>query len=62
MAVPRDYITLHLQIKIKVQHVVRENIDVNEHERLHNSSLRHKVKEHHFYCCSTFQSQQGLQQ
>jgi hypothetical protein len=56
MAAPRDYITLHLQIKIKVQHVVRENIDVNEHQRLHNSSLRHKVKEQHFYCCFTFHS------
>ena len=32
------------------------NVDVNEHERLSNITLRQKL-EHGFYCCSTFQSQ-----
>ena len=33
-------------------------MDVNEHERLpvSNIALGHKVKEWHFYCCSTFHS------
>jgi hypothetical protein len=42
----RDYPTLHLdtQIKVKEQLVVRKDIDVNEHERLSNITLRHKLK------------------
>jgi hypothetical protein len=42
----RDYPTLHLdtQIKVKEQLVVRKYIDVNEHERLSNITLRHKLK------------------
>ena len=43
----RDYPTLHLktQIKVKEQFVVRKDIDVNEHERLSNITLRHKLKQ-----------------
>jgi hypothetical protein len=38
----RDYPTLHLDtIKVKEQLVVRKDIDVNEHERLSNITLRH---------------------
>jgi len=33
-----------MQIKVKVQLVVRKNMDVNEHERLSNITLRHKFK------------------
>jgi hypothetical protein len=41
----RDYLTLHLrQIKIKEQLIVIEDMDVNEHERLSNITLRHKLK------------------
>ena len=32
------------QIKEKEQLVVRKDVDVNEHERLSNITLRHKVK------------------
>ena len=41
----RDYPTLHLdtQIKVKEQLVVRKDMDVNEHERLSNSTTRHKL-------------------
>ena len=42
-----DYPTLHLdtsQIKENKQLVVRKDIDVNEHERLSNITLRHKLK------------------
>ena len=39
----RDYQTLHLDInKVKEQLVVRRYMDVNEHERLSNITLRHK--------------------
>jgi hypothetical protein len=39
----KDYPTLHLiQIKVKEQLVVRKDMDVNEHERLSNITLRHK--------------------
>jgi hypothetical protein len=31
-------------MKIKEQLVVRKDIDVNEHERLSNITLRHKLK------------------
>ena len=37
----------------------RKDMDVNEHERLSNITLRKtqiKVKDQRFYCCSTFQS------
>ena len=43
-------------------YIVTKDIDVNEHKKLSNITLRHKlkynvlVKEHHFYCCSTFNS------
>jgi hypothetical protein len=33
-----------LQIKVKEQFVVRKDMDVNEHERLSNITLRHKIK------------------
>ena len=41
-----DYPTLHLDTTIKVneQLVVRKDIDVNEHGRLSNITLRHKLK------------------
>ena len=32
------------QMKVKVQLVVIKNMDVNEHERLSNITLRHKLK------------------
>jgi hypothetical protein len=32
------------QIKVKEQLVVRNDMDVNEHERLSNITLRHKLK------------------
>ena len=32
------------QIKVKEQLVVRKNIDVDEHERLSNITLGHKLK------------------
>ena len=32
------------QIKVKKQLVVRKYMDVNEHERLSNITLRHKLK------------------
>ena len=32
------------QIKVKEQLVVRKDIDVNEHERLTNITLRHKLE------------------
>jgi len=32
------------QIKVKKQLVVRKDMDVNEHERLSNITLRHKLK------------------
>ena len=35
--------------------LVKKDMDVNEHERLSNIMLRHKVKEQCFYCFSTFQ-------
>jgi hypothetical protein len=31
-------------MKVKEQLVVRKDIDVNEHERLSNITLRHKLK------------------
>jgi hypothetical protein len=37
--------------------LLKKDMDVNEHERLSNITLRHKVKEQCFYCFSTFQSQ-----
>ena len=42
----RDYPTLHLDIHIKVkeQLVVRKDIDVNEHERLSNFTLKNILK------------------
>ena len=41
----RDYPTYHLeQTKVKEQLVIRKDMGVNEHERLSNISLRHKLK------------------
>ena len=41
----REYLTLHLDTnKVKEQLVVRNDMDVNEHERVSNITLRHKVK------------------
>ena len=41
----RDYPTLHLNtIKVKEQLVVRKDMDVNEHERLSNITLKYKLK------------------
>ena len=41
----RDYPTLHLDtIKVKEQLAVKKDMDVNEHERLSNITLRHKLK------------------
>ena len=41
----RDYPTYtQTQIKVKEQLVVRQDMDVNEHERLFNITLRHKLK------------------
>ena len=41
----RDYPTLLLDINLsKEQLVVRKDMDVNEHERLSNITLRHKLK------------------
>jgi len=36
----------------------KKDIDVSEYERLSNNTLgkKIKVKEQHFYCCSTFHS------
>jgi hypothetical protein len=34
----------HTQIKVEEQLVVRKDMDVNEHERLSNITLRHKLK------------------
>ena len=42
---------------VKEQLAVRKDMDINEHEKLSNFALRHKlkvkVKEPHFYCFST---------
>jgi phage-related minor tail protein len=32
------------QIEVKEQLVVRKDVDVNEHERLSNTTLRHRLK------------------
>ena len=49
--------TLKTQIKVKEQLVVREDMDVNEHERrLSNITFRHKLKGERLYCCSAFHS------
>ena len=37
-------ITLKTQIKVKEQLIVIKDMDVNEHERLSNITLRHKLK------------------
>ena len=36
--------TLKTQIKVNEQLVVRNDLDLNEHERLSNFTLRHKLK------------------
>ena len=35
---------ISIQIKVKELLVVRKDMDVNEHERLSNITLRHKLK------------------
>jgi hypothetical protein len=41
----RDYPTLHLDTNLKEQLVVRNDMNVHEHERrLSNITLRHKLK------------------
>ena len=35
---------IQAQIKVKEQLVVRKDMDVNEHERLSNITVRHKLK------------------
>ena len=41
----RDYqLYTQTQIKVKEQLIVRKDMDVNEHERLSNFTLRHKLK------------------
>jgi hypothetical protein len=40
----RDYPTIHLDTNLKEQLVVRKDMDVHEHERLSNITLRHKLK------------------
>jgi hypothetical protein len=54
----RDYLTLYLRHKVTEQLVIRKDMDVNEHERLSNFTLRHKikVKEQHFYCFYAYHS------
>ena len=37
-------ITIKTQIKVKEQLIVIKDMDVNEHERLSNITLRHKLK------------------
>ena len=32
------------QVKVKEQHVIRTDMDVNKHERLSNITLRNKLK------------------
>ena len=39
-----SYATLKTQIKVKEQFIVRKDMDVNEHERLTNITLGHKLK------------------
>jgi hypothetical protein len=39
-----QYWIILTQIKVKEQLVVRKDTDVNEHERLSNITLRHKLK------------------
>jgi len=42
----RDYLILHLDTKSSkgTACIVRKDIDVNEHERLSDITLRHKIK------------------
>jgi hypothetical protein len=41
----RDYPTLHLDTNLsKGTDLIRKDMDVNEHERLSNITLRHKFK------------------
>ena len=43
----RDYTTLHSDTndsKLKQLLVVRKNMDVTEHERVYNMTLRHRLK------------------
>jgi hypothetical protein len=43
-----------MMIKLRGDELERKDMNVNEHERLSNYSVRHKEKEQHFYRCSTF--------
>ena len=40
---PSNIILLKTQIKVKEQHVVSKDMYINEHERLFNITLRHKL-------------------
>jgi len=42
----REYLKLHLDtnFKVKEQFAVRKDVDVNEHERLSNITLRYKLE------------------
>ena len=40
----RDYLTLKTHIKVNEPLVEKKDMDVNEHERLFNFTLRHKLK------------------
>ena len=40
----KDYINFYIYIKVKEQLVVRNDIDVNEHERLSNITLKTQIK------------------
>ena len=46
----------YLLVSIYFHLLFRKDKDVYEHERLSNFTLRHKVNEQPFYCCSTFHS------
>jgi hypothetical protein len=42
--------------KLKITSIIGNDMDLNDHVRLSNITLRHKVKEQLSYCCSTFHS------
>jgi hypothetical protein len=41
------------RIKVKEQHVIKTDMDVNKHERLHNITLRNKLKSRNSICLFT---------
>jgi hypothetical protein len=48
------YATANILLSYYVMDVVRQDMDVNEHDELSKFTLWHKLKEQHFYCCSTY--------